>query len=190
MSHDVNPKHILVQEKLHEKLKCWTQTPTFSFLCWNCITAQYKSNEKNDADSRLLMDFTSQVHRAIKSSNLLRADRKTIDKNSERGRDSRVYVSGVWETVSSWMRSWLCSPYMWGGQRVKGFGKSRCKTWLEARKLTRGRNWSKSYYGTLLHRWRPDPPSGRYYWCPERKMTKCIIHEIQANCNLWYYMSV
>lgn len=86
------------------------------------------------------MDFTSQVHGAIKRSNLLRADRKTINlKKSERERDSRVYVSGVWETASSWMRSWLCSPYMWGGQRVKGFGKSRRKTWLEATKTHQGK---------------------------------------------------
>lgn len=92
-----------------------------------------KAMKTNYADAILLMDFTSQVHGAIKSSNLLRADRNTIDKKSERWRDSRVYVSGVWGTVSSWMRSWLCSPYMWGGQRVEGFGKSRCKTWLEAR---------------------------------------------------------
>ncbi len=39
--------------------------------------------------------------------------------------------------------------------------------------LTRGRNWSKSYYRKLQHHWRPNPPSEGRCWCPEReKKTK------------------
>lgn len=39
---------------------------------------------------------------------------------------------------------------------------------LVAKTLTRGRNWSKSYYGILQHHWRPNPPLKGHCWCPKR----------------------
>lgn len=74
------------------------------------------------------------------------------------------------------MKSWLYSPWVHRVQLERDSNKIKKNkkitqepvVQLAASSLTRGRNWSKSYYRILQRHWRPNPPWEGRCWCSER----------------------